>query len=139
MVARHIVKPDPIGIKIVENCQAEFIAFSVVRLRTLGTENVFKISHKIKRIITKTYPPVFDQLTSLYLLPEGHLMFPLLTFPPVQKYLCLSLATSPRNSFSLAGLSRLIGLMLFALQKASPSLCLNLEHPTLQLIRKSFP
>jgi len=40
MVARHIVKPDPIGIKIVENCQAEFIAFSVVRLRTLGTSSI---------------------------------------------------------------------------------------------------
>jgi len=40
MVARHIVKPDPIGIKIVENCQAEFIAFSVVWLRTLGTASI---------------------------------------------------------------------------------------------------
>jgi len=38
-VARHIMKPDPISIKIVENCQAKLIALSVIRLWTLGTEN----------------------------------------------------------------------------------------------------
>jgi hypothetical protein len=39
MVARHIVKSDPISIKIVENRQTNLITLSVVRLRTLGTEN----------------------------------------------------------------------------------------------------
>jgi len=38
-VARHIMKPDPISIKIVENCQAKLIALSVIRLWTLGAEN----------------------------------------------------------------------------------------------------
>jgi len=39
VVARHIMKPDPISIKIVENCQAKLIALSVIRLWTLGAEN----------------------------------------------------------------------------------------------------
>ena len=132
------MKPNPIIVKIVENCHANFITLSVVRLRTrrFGTE-IQKMNPKFKK--GGSHPPVLDQLTLLYLFPEGHLMLPRLTFPPVQKYLCLSLAISPRNSFSLAELSRLIALMPLARQKDSPSLCLNLEHPTLQLTRKSFP
>ena len=138
MVARHIVKSDPISIKIVENGHTDLITLSVVWLRTFGTEKS-KNRLNVGGIRTESHPPVLDQLTSLYLFPEGHLIFPRLTFPPVQKYLCLSLATSPRNSFSLAALSRLIPLMPLARQKDSPSLWVNLEHPTLQLTRKSFP
>jgi len=40
MVARHIMKPDTISIKIVENCQAKLVTFSVVRLWTLGASSI---------------------------------------------------------------------------------------------------
>jgi len=39
-MTRHIVKPDTIGIKIVENCQAKLIALSVIWLWTLGASSV---------------------------------------------------------------------------------------------------
>ena len=138
VMARYVVKSDSILVKIVENCKTKFITLPVVRLGPLFPVKWSRY-YLLFSTLTDAHPPVLDQLTSLYLFLEGQLMFLPLTFPPVQKYLCLSLARRPRNSLSLAELSRLIACIPLARQKASPSLWVNLEQPTLQLTRKSFP
>jgi len=61
------------------------------------------------------------------------------TFPPVQKYFCPSLDTRPRNSRSLAELSRLIGLIPLLRQNDSPPPWVKEEQPSLQLIRYPWP
>ena len=37
-MAGDVMEPDPVSVEIIENCQAEFIPFSVVRLGPLGTK-----------------------------------------------------------------------------------------------------
>ena len=86
-----------------------------------------------------TDPPVWDHSTLLWARPLGHLMFPLLTLPPVQKNLWPSRATRFLNSASLASLSILRDLMPLARQKLSPCCLVKLLHPIFQLTRKFCP
>ena len=83
-------------------------------------------------LLPPTHPPVLDQLTLLWLLPLGQLILPPLTLPPVQKYFCPSLATSPRNSRSLLLLSREIGLIPLSLQNLAPPPWVKEVQPSFQ-------
>jgi len=64
-VARHIMKPDPISIKIVENCQAKLIALSVIRLWTLGASSVGPVNIIVSLTRGPFYSiPIVDLSTS---------------------------------------------------------------------------
>jgi len=55
-MTRHIVEPDPIGIKIVENCKAKLIALSIIWLWTLCPSSV----RPVNIIVSLTRGPFYS-------------------------------------------------------------------------------
>lgn len=138
MVTWHIMEFHTIIIEVVEHGKTGLIPLSVVRLRSSSSETS-RSQLTFSIIMLTTDPPVWDHSTLLWFRPLGHLMFPLLTLPPVQKNLWPSRATRFLNSVSLASLSMLRDLMPLARQKLSPCCLVKLLHPILQLTKKFCP
>jgi len=95
-MTRHIVKPDPIGIKIVENCKAKLIALSVIWLWTLGASSV----RPVDIIVSLTRGPFYSiAIVDLSTSPE----VPLSVFSDQSKklpFLCSAVKTDGSHTIS---------------------------------------